>query len=96
MKKKVLSHVCAVYIDEVRPGTVFDIVTTTSDVIKEGQKYTGYFVHVIALDELARSGRVRIPLTTDRNSTEKEGLEGLLRGLQGKLSDMIGELYCAI
>jgi len=94
LKKKVLSHARAVFIDQVRPGTIFDVVTTTIDLINEGQRYKGYVVHVIALDELSLSQKWQIVMCADGKSTEKEGLEELMRKLQTRLSDMISKLYC--
>ncbi|KAI4940196.1 hypothetical protein J4E86_011162 [Alternaria arbusti] len=89
LKKKIVSHARAVFIDQVRPGTVFDVVTTKIDLINEDQRYNGYVVHVIALDELSLTDKWQIVLCADRKSTEKEGLEELMRKLQTRLSDMI-------
>ena len=96
LKQKILSHARAVFIGPVRPGTVFDVVTTTRDLMKEVQNHTGYVAHLIALDELSPSEKLKILVTTDRHSTEKECLDALARNLQGRLSNMIGELYCDI
>ena len=96
LKKKVLSHARAVFIDQVRPGTIFDVVTTTIDLINEGQRYKGYVLQVIALDELSQSQKWQVVMRADRKSTEKEGLEELMKKLQTRLSDMISKLYCGI
>jgi len=96
LKKKVLSHARAVFIDQVRPGTVFDVVTTKIDLIDKDQRYKGSVLHVIALDELSQSQKWQVVMRADRKSTEKEGLEELMKKLQTRLSDMISKLYCGI
>jgi len=96
LKKKALSHARAVFSPRVRPGTVFDVVASTIDLVNEGQTYKGYATHLMAFDELSRSKSWQILLSVDKKSTEKEGLEELVRDLQAKFSDMISKSYCDI
>ena len=96
LKKKALSHARAVFSPRVRPGTVFDVVASTIDLVNEGQTYKGYATHLMAFDELSRSKSWQILLSVDKKSSEKEGLEELVRDLQAKFSDMISKSYCDI
>jgi len=89
MKNKIISHARAVYADEVRPGSVFDVVTTTSDTVIADENYTGYTTHVVAFDELSQQDKWSILMSTSRQPTEAQGLEELVRKLQRKLSEML-------
>jgi len=91
MKKKIISHARVVFAGQVRPGTAFDVVTTVSVTIKEGQEYIGYILHVIALDELSHQGKRKVLMSSKESATEADGLDLLMRGLQGRLSTLIGK-----
>jgi len=90
-KKKIISHARFIFADQVRPGTAFDVVTTMHVTIKEGQQYTGYVLHLIALDELSHQGKRKVLMSSKENAIEADGLDLLMRGLQGRLSTMIGK-----
>ena len=91
IKKKIISHARAVFAGQVRPGTAFDVVTTVSVTIKEGQEYIGYILHLIAIDELSHQGKRKVLMSSKENATEADSLDLLMRGLQGRLSTMIGK-----
>ena len=91
IKKKIISHARFIFADQVRPGTAFNVVTTVHVTAKEGQQYTGYILHLIALDELSHQGKRKVLMSSKENAIEADGLDLLMRGLQGRLSTMIGK-----
>ena len=83
-KKKILSHARAAYVEEVRPGTTFDIVTT-----KGSDKF---IFHVVAIHECSHRAKIKVLVSTKMNNTEEEGLEELVTTLQDQLSRIIQEV----
>ena len=83
-KKKILSHARAAYVEEVRPGTTLEIVTTRSS--------DKFILHLVAIHECSHRAKSKVLLSTKMNDTEQDGLEELVTTLQDQLSRIILEV----